>query len=253
MEQERLFKVRDRRNKGWFYLDNEYLNGYAKIFGAIGTAIYVSLCRHADNETQVCFPSVQLIGEELGIDRKTVSKYLALFEQHRLISREKTRQTTTQKFQNNTYWLLDKSEWLPHGNVVPTASHGEMKPEPREPITQTHGNDVPTKDTHINYTHKKDTHLPDETNLFIELFGLVNPSYQILFPRKPQRDASARLLKLHDLEWWRKFMPAYQLALEDRYCPRAITPSQMEEKIGAIEHYGRSKKAEKIKGTNFIL
>jgi hypothetical protein len=48
-------------------------------------------------------------------------------------------------------------------------------------------------------------------------------------------------------------MPAYQVALEDRYCPRATTPVQMEEKIGSIEHYGRSKKAEKIKGANFIL
>src|SRR4051812_44187085 len=95
--------------------------------------------------------------------------------------------------------------------------------------------------THIMDTHKKDIHPPD-TNAFIELFALINPSCQILYPRAPQRDATARLLKMHDLEWWKGFTPAYQMALEDGYCPRAITPVQMEEKIGAIEHYGRSKK-----------
>ena len=58
---------------------------------------------------------------------------------------------------------------------------------------------------------------------------------------------------MRDLDWWKRFMPAYQMALEDRYCPRAITPVQIEEKIDAIEHYGRSKKAEKIKGHNFII
>ena len=56
----RTFEVRDRREKGWFYIDNEYLNGFAKHFGAIGTAIYVSLCRHADGE-QKCYPSQKLI------------------------------------------------------------------------------------------------------------------------------------------------------------------------------------------------
>ena len=79
MNQQNLFKIRDRRQKGWFYLDNEYLNGYARVFGAVGTAIYVSLCRHADNETQQCFPSVELVAEELCIGRNTVTKYIKLF------------------------------------------------------------------------------------------------------------------------------------------------------------------------------
>jgi hypothetical protein len=92
-----------------------------------------------------------------------------------------------------------------------------------------------------------------DVNQFIELFALINPSYQILFPRKPQREAAVRLLKQQPLDWWQRFMPAYQAALEDRYCPKATTPVQMEEKIGAIEHYGRAKKSEKIKSHNFII
>ena len=92
------------------------------------------------------------------------------------------------------------------------------------------------------------------TNAFISLFKEINPSYEQLFKRPPQRAAADRLLKLHDFDWWQRFMPAYATALEDRYCPRATTPMKMEDKIGDIEHYGRSKKAEKIsKGNNFII
>ena len=74
MIQEQLFKGRDRRKKGWFWMDNDYLNGYAKYFGAVGTAIYVSLCRHADNDTQECFPAYKKIAEELGLVEKTIQK-----------------------------------------------------------------------------------------------------------------------------------------------------------------------------------
>lgn len=108
--QDNSFKVRDRRNKGWFYLDNEYLNGYAKIFGAIGTAIYVSLCRHADQH-QRCFPSQKLIAQELNITTRTVISYLQKFEDWRLIHIERERDEETKKWKNNTYFLLDKSEW----------------------------------------------------------------------------------------------------------------------------------------------
>lgn len=92
------------------------------------------------------------------------------------------------------------------------------------------------------------------TNAFISLFKEINPSYEQLFKRPPQRAAADRLLKLHDFDWWQKFIPAYAAALEDRYCPRATTPIRLEEKLGDIEHYGRSKRAEKIKGgNNFVI
>ena len=84
MEKE-LIKIRDKRNKEWFIIDNAYLNGYAKIFGAVGTAIYISLCRHANNETQECFPSQELIAKELGITDRTVRNYIKKFEEWNLI------------------------------------------------------------------------------------------------------------------------------------------------------------------------
>ena len=88
MEQQQLFKGRDKRRKGWFWLDNDYLNGYAQFFGAIGTAIYVSLCRHSNNETQKCFPAQKLIAKENNIGERTVRQYIKIFEQYHIISIE---------------------------------------------------------------------------------------------------------------------------------------------------------------------
>src|SRR3954470_23417222 len=109
MSEERKLKVRDRRNKGWFYLDNEYLNGYGRIFGAIGTAIYVSLCRHADND-QKCFPSQALIGNELGINPRTVRRYIKKFEESNLIQVHREKDENG-RWIGNVYWLVDKTEW----------------------------------------------------------------------------------------------------------------------------------------------
>ena len=93
----------------------------------------------------------------------------------------------------------------------------------------------------------------DGVNEFINLFKEINPSYQLFFARPPQRAAVERLLKLHDIEWWKQFFPAYKQALDtDRYCPRATSPIKLEEKLGDIEHYGKSRKFSD-KGNNFII
>lgn len=93
----------------------------------------------------------------------------------------------------------------------------------------------------------------DDTARFIHLFKEVNPSIERLYGRPPQRAAAKRLLEKHPLDWWEKFMVAYTLKLSDRFCPKALTPIQMEEKLGAIYHYAEGLKGEKIKGNNFIL
>lgn len=78
---------------------------------------------------------------------------------------------------------------------------------------------------------------------FIKLFGGINPSYGELFKRSNQRASAGRLLKQHPIDWWAKFMEAYVGVLDDKFCPRATTPAQMEDKIAAITAYGRSRKS----------
>ena len=86
-----------------------------------------------------------------------------------------------------------------------------------------------------------------DVSALIKLFEVVNPSVGSLYARPPQRKAAADLLKLHDLAWWDRFLKAYATKLQDRYCPKATTPAQMVDKLGAITAYASSLKASTVK------
>ena len=109
MEQQILFKVRDLRKKDQFKIDDAYLNGYARICKPVATAVYSSLCRHAEFHTQKAFPSQSLIAYQHDISVATVKRALKILAKYDiiLIEQEKMRG----KFKNNIYTLLDKSEW----------------------------------------------------------------------------------------------------------------------------------------------
>jgi len=252
MEQETLFKGRDKRKKGWFWMDNDYLNGYAKYFGAVGTAIYVSLCRHADNETQKCFPAQETIAEELGIVARTVRKYLGIFEQYKIISIEREKDSRTKKWLNNVYTLLDKDCWLRPGATVAygkTTGNKQQKPEATGDKSQRQ--QLPNKETHINKTHIKETHIKEATlvlrdnlNPLIELFKQVNPSYQKLFANKTQRAALDRLVKQHGfykIKWAIEVLPKTN---RTKYAPTICTPLQLEEKLGNLIAFVQKERSE---------
>jgi len=63
---EEFFEVRDLRRKEKFVIDDEFLNGYGRIFNPDGIAVYVSLCRLVD-KNQKCFPSQKRISEEINL------------------------------------------------------------------------------------------------------------------------------------------------------------------------------------------
>ena len=175
MEQTSLFKIRDRRRKGWFFMDNEYLNGYAKKFGPVGTAIYVSLCRHANNETQECFPSQELIASELGITSRAVRNHIKRFEKANIIKVIRDVDPRTKKRINNTYLLIDKDEWKKPEEL---ASYGKKSSSQRNIKTKARGTHVPIKETPIKDTNKlakangKD--LKELISYFFELKGWDN-------------------------------------------------------------------------------
>lgn len=133
------FKVRDFRNKSWFMVDDEYLNGYAKLCGWQATLVYLSLCRHADNE-QTSFPSIRLIGEEQDISESTVKRGIRTLKDWKIIAVEENRMPNGSKT-TNTYILLDKSEWV----RKPKSTTGHTDPTPPSPQTP-----------HIKDTHTKD-------------------------------------------------------------------------------------------------
>lgn len=64
--------VRDQRQPGWFYVDNEILDRYAGQIGAYGLAVYCVISRHSKN--QVAKLSQRDIAASLGISHDRVGK-----------------------------------------------------------------------------------------------------------------------------------------------------------------------------------
>ena len=116
MAQLTLFKVRDLRKKDQFKIDDVYLNGYARVCGANATLVYLSLCRHAEFESQKAFPSQNKIAFELGISVASVKRGIKILTEYNIIQIEKEK--IGGKFNNNVYFLLDKSGWKP--TIAPT-------------------------------------------------------------------------------------------------------------------------------------
>lgn len=140
------FKVRDLRIKEKFFLDDAYLNGYARYLKPTATAVYLSLCRHADKE-QSCFPAEETIAEEHGICVRTVISKIKLLQQWSIIRLEKVR-SKKGKWLNNTYYLLDKSQWKqPSANFAPGLSKCKKEQYQVQPLH--------TKDSHLKVTHIK--------------------------------------------------------------------------------------------------
>jgi hypothetical protein len=240
------FKIRDKRNRGWFFLDNEYLNGYAKIFGPIGTGIYLSLCRHASIHDQKSFPSEKLIAEELAIGERSVRNYLKQLEEWNLIVIEKAR-SERGTFFHNVYWLIDKSEWKPK----PSANHADgtesTKPSARDDRNQRHV--MPYKDTHDKNTHNKEAHLSNASvameglNEIISLFKSLNPSYERLFSNKTERAAAERLAKKMGREDLEMVIGFAARANSLPYAPTITTPYELEKNLGKLQAFYNKEKA----------
>ena len=73
-----LFKIRDLRRKDQFKIDDAYLNGYARVCKPIATAVYNSLCRHAEFNTQKAFPSQELIAYQHNIPIRAVRRGIGI-------------------------------------------------------------------------------------------------------------------------------------------------------------------------------
>lgn len=217
-------EIRDNRAKEWFWLDNEYLNGYAKHLGVHCTAVYISLCRHADNETQTCFPSMQLIAEENGMSTKTVERGTKTLEKWGIISVKRGRGRDGKKI-TNVYTLLSKSSW----KSKPTDSQSVGKPTDSEVKNQQ--TPVPYNNTHSNNnTHISEGKPSQEIVAVIDAFKEINPAYKKWFGNKTQRASTERLVKEHGLEQLLKVINILPITNKKRYMPTITTPLELEDK-----------------------
>lgn len=76
-EQHQLFAVRNQRQPGWFFIDNEIVDKYGARLGAYGLAVYAVLSRRCKQDTQhVDSLSQRDIAAILGISQDRVRKSL---------------------------------------------------------------------------------------------------------------------------------------------------------------------------------
>jgi hypothetical protein len=69
--------IRDHRQPGWFFIDNEIVDRYGQHLGAYGIAVYSVLGRYAKNDTQQVRLSARDVAAALGISQDRVRKSLA--------------------------------------------------------------------------------------------------------------------------------------------------------------------------------
>jgi len=175
-------EIRDSRHKEWFWLDNEYLNGYAKHLGMSCTVVYLSLCRHANNQTQKCFPSMDLIAEENGISKDTVIRAVKKLEEWNIISVQRGKNVLGQQ-ENNVYTLLAKNEWneKPSRNMLP-GNPGRKNTETR--VAPSYCNYTNNNNTYLEKNLEKNEFLgfplPENwsDNSYVDSDGNFNPIFQ---------------------------------------------------------------------------
>lgn len=120
-------KIRDLRKKEHFWVDDEYLNGYAALCGIHATGVYLALCRHADRN-QRSFPSTRHMAQRLGIGKNTVTLALKTLEKWAIVRKVPGKRRSNGTLSVTRYDLLDKSTWKPKP-VPPTGT--STSPSPR--------------------------------------------------------------------------------------------------------------------------
>jgi hypothetical protein len=233
-------RIIDKRKKEKFMMDDAYLNGQARICGWQATLVYNSLCRHA-NTSQESFPSIKLMGEELAISKDTVMKGLEKLEKYNVIQVKKNR-TKNGQWLNNTYTLIDKTEWIKDQvadtNLVSQVADSQL-PSGSQPPGQVA--DTDSKETHIQGNTYKETHKTATSenvaiNEILNIFkNKINTS--INFGNITERKATAYLLKEIGFEKLSSLID-YAVSIQgEKYAPVITTPYQLKDKLAQLKIY----------------
>ncbi len=150
-------EIRDIRKKEWFIVDNIYINGYAKLLKPLTALTYFALCRHVNNDTQKCFPGLDLLSTELNISKTTVIKAIKELETWNIIQVERDSKKRKDGHQMpNKYTLLDKSVWSSKDSrvhAVHTDSRVHLTSEQSTPDDNSRVHPVYSNNTNINNTN----------------------------------------------------------------------------------------------------
>lgn len=237
MKNDTQFQVRDMRHKGKFQIDDVYLNGYAKKVGVYGSAVYMSLCRHADTQ-QKCWPSIKKLAEEHDCSEKQISRAIKSLEDLNIIKKLRLGKKLV-----NRYYLLDKSEWT--NSPITKTSEETHSPIIADSQSYHQGTDSPfhIKETQLKETQyegivSKDTNdVSNDINTIIGRFSAINANYASLYKIPAERKAIAEMLKLWKEDDIKYFLDNLQKLHEDKYFPKAVKPTKWLQKQAEIYLY----------------
>lgn len=102
---ENTIEVRSKRTDSRYYIDNEFLNGYAAKVGPNGHIVYSALCRHEKDGK--AFPGYRHLAKELGTSVGNISSGVKKLKKYNIIKIEKS----NRKNKSYTYWLVDYKNW----------------------------------------------------------------------------------------------------------------------------------------------
>lgn len=187
-------KIRDVRQKGWFWIDNSIIDTHGEHLGAHALAVYFALARYANNERQSAFPAIKTLARVTGISDRHVSRVLNDLEQRKLIAI--TQRKIDKRNDTNEYYLLTVPP-----EVVTTGHQGSDTQSPGVVTTGHQGSDC--------VSYKEDLH---ELDLFEEDRGsaLASPP-----PKKKERTLPPEALQA-----------AQQIADNIANVPGTIIPKQ---------------------------
>ncbi|PFE42463.1 DNA replication protein [Bacillus cereus] len=105
----------DRRRRGFFMIDNEIVDDARLSHKEM--AVYMVLCRHLNQETGSCFPSLATIGKKVGMSKNTIIKSLNLLIECGYVFKEK-RNGEDGGHASNVYYINDISTLVQPVNKV---------------------------------------------------------------------------------------------------------------------------------------
>jgi len=175
---------KDANRGNFFMIDNDYVKHYAKHLGVVATAVFTSLNMHADPEGK-CFPSMELIAEQHGIERHSVGKAIIKLVEWNMISVGKAYNRKLKRRKNNAYTLIPKKFWrdIPieddedYGNEVTTDDLPFINPKSRgnkntmymESKISNYGTEDTSNKTHVTRTIEEDSLCGEPTELPLSL------------------------------------------------------------------------------------
>ena len=98
--------MRDKREKGWFWSENEIIDcDYLKPMERL---LYLVLARHSDNKTDESFPSIETLCKKTGVkDKRTIVPYIKNLEKLGLIEVKRKPGLSNRYFLNNVPLEVD--------------------------------------------------------------------------------------------------------------------------------------------------